>query len=342
MMDKVATDFEQDKRGQGISQSAAASTTLGRLRSQGMYQLQTKTIFVLFILLIVVAALVSDVFLSTRNLANVVRVASITGLVTLGEALVLMGGRFDLSVGSTLAAAGAAYLSLEPYGLVVATLGALLVGVIVGAINGALVGVLGANALIVTLGMLSVVFGCILLYTDAAFLTGQNPALTFFGRAELLGVPMPVIIFLIALVVLEILLKKTSFGRGIYAIGINEQAARASGVPVTRIRFISFTICGFMAALGGIVLTSRLNASEAVAGVGYEFDAVTAAVLGGISLFGGEGSMVRAGVGALTLAILSNLLILLNAPFTSQLVVKGVVFIFMISLDSIIRQRMGS
>jgi ribose transport system permease protein len=339
MIDKTVTNLEsQDPDKNGV-QSMTAEAHLGDFKTRIALILQRQTIFILFILLIVIATLVSDVFLSTRNIGNVIRVASILGLVTLGEALVLIGGRFDLSVGSTLAAAGTVYLSLEPYGLIVATLGALLVGVVVGAINGALVGILGANALIVTLGMLSVVFGAILLYTNAAFLIGTDPAFTFFGRGEFLGVPMPVIIFLVSLLVLEILLKKTPFGRGVYAMGINEEAARASGIPVIRYRFISFIICGFMAALGGVVLTSRLNSSEAIAGVGYEFDTITAAVLGGISLFGGEGSMVRAGVGVLTLAILSNLLVLLNAPFTSQLVVKGVVFIFMISLDSIIRQR---
>jgi ribose transport system permease protein len=327
-----------------ISEKTAEKSSIfpDGLLSRIAHVLQTYTIFVLFFLLLVTATLVSDVFMSTRNIANVVRVASILGLVTLGEAFVLIGGRFDLSVGMTLGAAGTAYLSLEPHGLAVATLGALLVGVALGAINGTLVGILKANAFIVTLGMYSVIFGGILLYTRAVFLTGENPAFTFLGRAEVLGIPMPVVLFLVAAVVLEIILKKTPFGRGVYAMGINEEAARASGVPTTRYRFVSFVICGFMAAVAGIVLTARLNASEAVAGVGYEFDAVTAAVLGGISLFGGEGSMVRVGVGVLTLAILSNLLILINAPFTSQLIVKGGVFILMISLDSIVRQRRQS
>jgi ribose transport system permease protein len=336
MMDETAISPEKSKaEGRAGAKSVFANGLLLRIA----HALRTYTIFVLFFVLILVATLVSDVFMSTRNIANVIRVASILGLVTLGEALVLISGRFDLSVGMTLGAAGTAYLTLEPYGLAAATLGALLVGVVIGSINGALIGILKANAFIVTLGMYSVIFGGILLFTRAEFLTGENPAFTFYGRAEFLGIPMPVILFVVSLVLLEILLRKTPFGRGIYAMGINEEAARASGVPTTKYRFISYVICGFMAALGGIVLTARLNASEAVAGVGYEFDAVTAAILGGISLSGGEGSMIRAGVGVLTLAILSNLLILINAPFTSQLIVKGGVFILMISLDSIFRQQ---
>lgn len=209
MIDRSAISSEQ-------SQAEAGRTALlsnGAL-ARVAHVLRTYTIFILFGVLLVTATLVSDVFMSTRNIANVVRVASILGLVTLGEALVLISGRFDLSVGMTLGAAGTIYLTLEPYGLAVATLGALLIGMLIGAINGALIGILKANAFIVTLGMYSVIFGGILLYTRAEFLTGENPAFTFYGRAEPLGIPMPVLLFLVALVVLEILLRKTPFGRG--------------------------------------------------------------------------------------------------------------------------------
>ncbi|HEX9116106.1 MAG TPA: ABC transporter permease [Anaerolineae bacterium] len=338
MIDNPSADPDQKPRLALAAEGARPSPTAPRWASFGNW-LQKQTIFILVLVLIAASALVSDVFLTPRNIINVIRVASIAGLVTFGEALVLLGGRFDLSVGTTLAAAGSAFLLLEPQGLVVATAGALLTGIVIGSINGLFVAVLDANALIVTLGMSSAVMGLLLIVTKAAFLTGHDPAFTFFGRADVAGIPVPVIIFLLSLVLLELLLRKTPFGRSIYAMGHNQEGAFASGIPVIRIRFLSYVLCGMMAALGGIVLTARLNSAEAVAGVGYEFDAITACILGGISLAGGEGSMVRASVGVLTLTILSNLLVLLNAPFTSQLMVKGSVFVFMVALDSIIKQR---
>jgi ribose transport system permease protein len=300
--------------------------------------LRTYVPFVVLAVLFVVSSIVSDVFLTTDNLLNVIRASAVLGLVSLGAALVLLCGRFDLSVGSTLAAGGMGYFAAQDAGVLPAIVVGLGAGALIGSVNGFLIACLGANALIVTLGMASVISGSLLLLSDAEFIAGHQASLNSIGRGDVLGIPAPVVLFVVVLAALEWWLRRTPSGRVVAAVGANDRASHASGVRVMRVRFACFLLCGVLAALAGIVLAARLNSAQPGAGTGYEFDAITAAVLGGVSLFGGSGSMLRATVGVLILSLLSNLLNLLDVPYTSQLMVKGLLFVTIIAVDGVARE----
>jgi ribose transport system permease protein len=286
-----------------------------------------------------VASLASSSFLNVHNLLNVAQASAVLGFVTLGTAIVLLSGCLDLSVGAVMAAGAMACFAAENAGAPIAIAAGLVVGAGIGAVNGFLVGLLGANALIVTLGVSSIVSGGLLVLSNAGFMTGHSGSLQYLGQNSVAGVPVSVLVFAVILTALTWWMRRVTSGRFVLAAGANPRASFASGLAVPRIRFYCFVLSGLLAAFGGIVLAGRVNSAYSSMGAVYTFEAITAAVLGGVSLFGGVGSLIRATVGVVVLALLNNVMNLLGLPIVSQLIAAGVLFIGIIALDGLARHQ---
>jgi len=292
-------------------------------------------------LLVLALSLLSPYFLTPANLLNVLRQVSINAILALGMTVVIVKGGIDLSVGSLLALAGALAAGLSLSGLPPAlAMGAGIgVAVALGALQGLLVAYAGLPPFIVTLAGLTVFRGLTLVYTDGRPITGLPEAFLFLGNGALLGLPVPVAIMGVFLLLTHLLLGQTSWGRYLYAIGGNEEAARLSGVPVARIKVFAYAYSGLAAGLAALVLTGRLNSAQPTAGTGFELDAIAAAVVGGTSLAGGRGTAWGTFLGALIIGVLNNGMNLLNVSSFYQLIAKGVVIVLALLVDRLVRRR---
>lgn len=292
-------------------------------------------------LLVLALSLLSPYFLTPANLLNVLRQVSINAILALGMTVVIVKGGIDLSVGSLLALAGALAAGLSLSGLPPAlAMGAGIgVAVALGALQGLLVAYAGLPPFIVTLAGLTVFRGLTLVYTDGRPITGLPEAFLFLGNGTLLGLPVPVAIMGVFLLLTHLLLGQTSWGRYLYAIGGNEEAARLSGVPVARIKVFAYAYSGLAAGLAALVLTGRLNSAQPTAGTGFELDAIAAAVVGGTSLAGGRGTAWGTFLGALIIGVLNNGMNLLNVSSFYQLIAKGVVIVLALLVDRLVRRR---
>ena len=288
------------------------------------------------LILVTVLSFMSPYFLTIPNLLNVVRQVSIIAIISFGMTMVILTGGIDLSVGSMLAFSGAVTAGMivnSGLNVFVAILIGLAAGTALGLFNGIAVAKAKLPAFIVTLAMMTVARGFTLIYTNGRPISGFDETFRFFGAGYLGRIPVPVIIMFILLFVIYILLKKTPLGRYIYAIGGNEKATKLSGINTDRIKIAVYALNGFLAAVSGIILTSRLNSAQPMAGEGYELDAIAAVVLGGTSLSGGSGGVVGTIIGALIIAVLNNGLNLLNVSSFYQLVAKGAVILLAVFLD---------
>lgn len=290
-------------------------------------------VFVLSLLL----TLIRPQFLSIQNLTFVARGFSFIAIASLGAALVIITGGIDLSVGSIMGLAGvvSAFLSSHGGGTFISLLGGILVGVIAGFINGVLVAKAKLAPFIVTLGMLSICRGLVYVVTGGWPMQGLTDGILFLGQGFFLGIPMPVIIMVLCLIVMQILLQYTTFGWYVYSIGGNEEATRLSGIFVDRIKIYVYMLSGTMAAISGVLLTARLGVGETTAGNGYELNVIAALVLGGVSLTGGKGSAISALFGAALMGILRNGLVLMGVSSFWQQIVIGTVIILAVLLDQI-------
>ncbi len=293
-----------------------------------------------FIALVIVAvglSLTSPDFLTVGNLLNVMRQASINALIGFGMTLVILLGGIDLSVGSILALSSVMSASLMQSGMspAFATLAGIVAGGLMGLVNGLVISKGKVAPFIATLGSMTVLRGLALVVSDGSPISNFNS--DFFS---MLGggyvarlIPVPVVLMLIMFGVFWFVLRKTVFGRHVYATGGNAESARLSGVKVDRIQLWVYAISGVMAAIAGIVLTSRLNSAQPTAGTGYELDAIAAVVLGGTSLTGGRGWIFGTLVGALLIGVLNNGLNLLDVSSFYQQVVKGCVILLAVLID---------
>jgi ribose transport system permease protein len=245
------------------------------------------------ILITIILTIMSPNFLTADNIFNVLRQVSINALIAFGMTFVILTGGIDLSVGSILALASALTAGMLASGMdpVLAVIVGLLAGAVMGLANGLIITKGKVAPFIATLATMTIFRGFTLVYTDGRPITGLSDAVSFqmLGKGYFLGVPFPVVTMLIAYFVLFFILRKTTFGRGVYAIGGNEEASRLSGLKVDRLKIGVYSITGFLSALAGITLTSRLNSAQPTAGMSYELDAIAAVVLGGTSLSGGRG-----------------------------------------------------
>jgi len=290
----------------------------------------------LFAIVLVVSIMEPD-FLTLNNLFNILRQVSINALIAFGMTFVILTGGIDLSVGSILALSSAfvAGLMTDGTSALIAVLAGLIVGAVMGALNGMVISLGKVAPFIATLATMTIFRGLTLVYTDGKPITclSQGGWFELFGRGYFWIFPVPVLTMLIAFAVLYFILKKTTFGRYTYAIGGNEEAAKLMGIQVNKVKIMIYSLSGLMAALAGIILTSRLNSAQPTAGTSYELDAIAAVVLGGTSLSGGRGWIVGTLIGALIIGTLNNGLNLLGVSSFFQLVVKGLVILFAVLAD---------
>lgn len=289
-----------------------------------------------YVVMFAVFALLSPYFLVTNNQLNMIASVSTLGIVAAVQTVVIISGGFDLSVGSTAALTSvvAAQLLVTTSSEPVAIVATLMVGVMIGMINALLITRLQVNPLIATLAMLSIVRGAALVWHNALTLQYPDRYLGFLGRDRIGDlVPTSVPIMLAVFLVVWIMLRYTGLGRFIYAVGGNPRAAFLAGIRVDRIRFIVYVASGFSAALAGLVIASQLIAGSPTAAQGLELTSITAAVLGGASLAGGQGRVWGTMVGALITGTLTNGLVLLGVSSFWQMIVLGIVLVIAVALD---------
>ena len=273
-------------------------------------------------------------FLTAGNLLNVMLAASITALLAAGQTYVIILAEIDLSVGAIMGLAGvAAALTLQDSGLISALVVGLLVGAAAGLVNGLLVTKTRMPSFIATLAMLSVLAGLTLRITQGNPVAVNNEAFNAIGQAKPIGVPAPVWIMVVCFLVFGLLLARSRFGRYVYAVGDNVEAARLSGIPVDRVKILAFVISGVLSAVGGFILTARLSTAQPTAGTGMELAAIAAVIIGGTSLMGGRGALIGTAIGAVLLGTIDNGLNLLNVSPFLQDVVKGLVILLAVFLD---------
>jgi ribose transport system permease protein len=304
--------------------------------------------FVVFFLLLVVATFLSlwtDTFFTTNNLLNVSRAFSWIAIAAFGESMVIIIGGIDLSVGAVMALAGLIGALGMQAGLPVplAIAAGLLTGGAVGWLNGAMVGHVRLPPFIVTLGTMSIARGITFVLTGGWPVRNLPQAFRTLGQHDLpLGpwfISLPVVFMLGLAVLVGLLLGQTVLGRYIYTLDSNEPALVVSGVNVTQIKVVVYTLCGLLTATGGLLMTARLGVAAPTAAVGYELDIIAAAVIGGTSLFGGEGSVLGVLLGAAIMQVLRNGLVLLGFPAYWQTVAIGTMILTAILLDYWRRQR---
>jgi len=293
-------------------------------------------ILILMGIIIIAMAYVKPNFLSVENLGNVLRQVSIIGLVAIGMTVVILLGGIDLSAGSVVALSGmlaAIFAKIEGMNTLVPIMVGCAAGLVIGSINGMVIAHIGIPSFIQTLGMMNVVRGIVYLISNAKPISGLSESFLAIGSGYFLGIPIPVIFLSVGFIVLLFVLNKTKFGRYIYAVGGNEDAALVSGIKVKSIKVTSYAICGLVAGLAGVLLTARVSAGIASAGENLVLDAVAAPVIGGVSFTGGEGKLWGTVLGFMLMGLLNNALDLLNVSSYFQLVVKGLIIITAVSVD---------
>ena len=292
-----------------------------------------------FFLLCVVLSLLSNRFLTVSNAVNLLRQSTINGIIAVGMTFVILTAGIDLSVGAILALSTVVTADLLQKGAPVplAVLAGLSLGTGLGLVNGAIITKARVPPFVATLGMMTVARGLALTYTQGRPITGLPDAFRFVGTGSLGPIPMPIVIVSFAFLASYILLTRTRVGEYIFALGNNPVAARYAGIATDRYTSFVYATSGLLAALAGMILVARLNSAQPTAGVGYEFDAIAAVVVGGTSFAGGEGGLGGTMLGVLLIAVLNNGLNLLNVSSFYQPVVTGVVIALALLLYRAIR-----
>ena len=301
---------------------------------------------VALLLMALAMTFLSENFMTSDNIFNVLRQTSVNLCIAVGMTLVIITGGIDLSVGSVLALSGAVaagmahegfslesadtYVSVTFWGCCLA---AMIVGTIFGAMNGVLITRFKVPPFIATLGVMTICRGLTMLYTGGFPITDLGDGFEFLGTGWLLGIPMPVWVAVIVICLFVFFMRNSRTGRHIYAIGGNEKASLLSGIRVSRVVIFVYTVAGILSAIAGILVTARLDSAQPNAGTGYELDAIAAVVIGGASLSGGRGSIIGTVIGALIIGVLNNGLVLLDvSPFWQQ-VIKGLVILLAVIID---------
>jgi ribose transport system permease protein len=295
-------------------------------------------LFAALLLLIVISAILSPHFLNPVNMLNVLRQVALYGILGVGMTFVILTKGIDLSVGSIVAFSGVLGATLMESGMpiAVAVLACLMAGTLMGAVNGLIISYFRMPAFIMTLGSMVMIRGFGMMLADGGTVNPGKAADSFFwlGGGYLMGIPTPIYVFVTVCIVSGLVLSYTPFGRAVFAVGSNEEAARLSGINVPLTTFAVYTICGFLASLSGLIFLSRLSVGDPNSGLGLELEAITIAVIGGTSLFGGEGSVIGTIGGAMILAIIANVLNLAGVSPFSQQVVKGAIIVLAVLLET--------
>ena len=305
------------------------------LKKYLQFIIRYNTVFI-FLIMLVVSALVSDVFFTSANLFNLIRQVTPVGIISMGMLLVILTGGIDLSVGSIVAMVGVlCALFTKTVPLPIAILASLVCGLVVGSLSGYLVSVHKMAPFIATLALMSIVRGLGFIFSKGApvLVSEDAYALTDFGSGSLLGFPNPAYVLVIVFAITAVLLKYNVFGRIVIAIGSNEEAVRLSGIKVSAYKFSVYAIAGGLSALAGIITTARTAVGSPVMGVGMELDVIATVVIGGASLSGGKGSAINTLLGVLILGMIGNIMNLMNIPAYSQQVIKGLIIILAVLLQ---------
>lgn len=332
---------------QSVAQPQNSSSTSNSLLKK-IFKTREIGVFVFFMLLCVMMSFLSEYFLRTQNVFNVLRSASTIGIMAIGMTMVIVTAGIDLSIGSIMAVSAMLTARLITESGINPWLAFLLgvgLGSLLGFVNGQVITRFKVNPFITTLGMMSVGRG--LTYVLASGLKGtvasniplKDPGVAFLGAGYIGPVPFPVIEMVIFVVLFTLFLNHTVLGRQIYAIGSNEAAARLSGVNVNWVKVFVYTLTGFFGAYGGIMNAGLLSTAMTNTGVGVELDVIAAVVLGGASLAGGEGSILGAVIGAAMMAVIRNAFVLLKLPQSAQTIVIGVVIVLAVALDQLRKRR---
>jgi ribose transport system permease protein len=301
-------------------------------------------IYAVLLLLVVFFAATSNAFLVPANLFNVARQVSMLGIAAVGMAFVLLLGGIDLSIGSQITVVNivAAWMMVKGHqNPIIACLVALMISTTVGFLNGWIVANIKMPALIVTLGSMTILEGLAYIISGGIPIFGFPKGFSVIGQGYIGPVPVPVIIMIVILAIGSFILEKTYFGRYFYAVGGNEEAANLSGINVRRVKYLAYTLSGLFAGIAGVVMLSRTNSGQALAGKGFEFDVLTAVVLGGVSVNGGQGKINNVVAGVLILGVLSNGLVLLNVSQYVQMVTKGAVLLLAVGFDCYQKSKQG-
>ncbi len=299
------------------------------------YIMKNYGIVIAFFVLCIILSILSPVFLTGMNIINVVRQSSIYGIMAVGMTFVILTGGIDLSVGSLVAISGVACAGMLKAGWspLPVFIGTLLVGTLFGLVNGLIINLGKITPFVVTLGMMSIARGLTMIYTNGYPISGFSEGFRKLGGGYVLGIPIPIILFFVSVVLAWLILNQTRLGRYTYAIGGNEETVRLSGINAPFFKTIIYGISGLTAGISSLILTSRLNSAEPIAGNGYEMDVIAAVVIGGTSLMGGRGTIWGTFVGALLIGVINNGMNLLGISAYFQLVVKGLIIIGAVLLD---------
>jgi ribose/xylose/arabinose/galactoside ABC-type transport system permease subunit len=292
--------------------------------------------FVILVLLVILFSFIAPNFMTFGNLRTLIRQISFAGISAVGLMFVMISGGIDLSIGSQIVFSNVllAIMMVDwklPPAVAIPLI--LLVGTGLGAINGILCIKLKIHPLIITLGTSAIFKGMGYIINQSRNIMGFPDSFRWFGQGYVWGIPVPVIVMIIVALIGSFILTKTYFGRQIFALGGNEEAARLAGVNLDRMKVFLFMICGFISSITTVLLLSRVFAGQTITGQGLEFDCLTAALLGGVSFKGGEGNVFGLMVGMLIIGVLNNAMQLATFPDFSQTVVKGAVLLIAVAFD---------
>jgi len=322
-----------------VKSAASRTTHLTLVLTSGsvLTFLEKRGVYVALVLAILISALLSPAFYKFSNVLNVLRAAAVLGIVSIGQTMVILGGGIDLSVGATMGTVAIAVSELtggKDDNVVVAIAACLAIGAVVGLLNGLLITKRNIPPFVATLGMLIFVEGARFAWTKG--IISGRPAPFVRVLASIIGpIPIPVVIMVVLALMVGLLLKKTPFGRQLYAVGGNREAARFSGINVERISMLTYVLCGLFAAIAGLILSGYIGYGDRYLGRGFDLDSIGAVVVGGTSFAGGRGGIGGTIAGVLLLTTMFNIVLILNLLVHYQLIVKGAVIIGAVMLYSV-------
>jgi len=301
-------------------------------------------IFACLVGLFVFFSVFSKSFLSTNNMINILRQISITGICAVGMTTVILTSGIDLSVGSVIGFTSVfgAIMLTNGVPIIITVIIVLFIGLFAGTIIATCINYLFIPPLITTLGLMTAIRGAVYLISGGMPVYGLPEKFKFLGQGNVIGIPISVLIMVAVFIVGFIILNKTVFGRSVYGIGGNEEAARLSGVNIKKVIYNVYMLEGFFAALAGLILMSKVNSGQPSAGDGYEMDIITAVVLGGVSVSGGEGKIFKVIIGVLFMGVLANGMLMMNISEYWQRVVKGLVLLVAVAVDIYSKKKRGT
>lgn len=296
-------------------------------------------VFLILIIAFIMGTILSSSFLTLSNLMSIAKNVGVYSIIALGMTRILIGGGVDLSAGSNVAMSSVvAAVTIRSTGsFLLALIAAIMVGSLIGAFNGFLISYIGLLAFIATLGTQMTVRGLAYLVADGAPVFGVGKAMSFLGQGNILGIPVIMIIVLLGVIITAFVMRRTSHGRYLYAIGGNPEAAAASGINVKGQRFINYVTMGAICGIAGILYAGRTDSGLPAGAVNFEFEAIIGCVLGGTSMAGGVGNVISSVIGVFIVGIINNVMNLCSVNAFWQQVVKGMVIIIAVFVDAVTR-----